>query len=1000
MYDNRNIESKMQYPLISEYVDAIRSAEDNFDKLSDLRPVLDGNGNPVMSSGNFAVVFKMEDVKTNKLYAVKCFTREQEHRNDNYQKIARELEKVSSPYLVHFHFFEKDLFVDTMQNDEDEFPVLLMDWVEGQPLDIYLQEHLSDDYERQMLTYHFCQMGAWLLSQPFAHGDLKPDNILVKQDGALVLVDYDGMYVPSMRGQKAQELGSPDYRHPLRTENDFNEHIDDFAIATIALSLKAISINASIYRSNGSNDTLLFSMKDYQDITNSESIRSLYAFLYDKELFALYNLFLLAYSTHSITASALLMVKEPAQKIYKEGELVIIPEGTDVIEYGQYEENTIIKCVKIPTTVSRIEEFAFRGCISLETIEIPCGVIEIESYAFWGCTSLKSVIIQNGVKNIGEEVFKDCISLEHIILPASTEIGCGAFDSCTSLNSVKLPDEITTISTCMFSGCTSLEYIKIPDSVIEIEDRAFENCSSLKAINLPNNIESIGSGCFSGCTSLTSFVIPNNITKIDECMFENCISLESIIIPTTTMSIGYKAFCGCKFLKSISIPENMTEIGAFAFDGCISLCSIKIPNNVKVGTGVFNHCDKNLQIYSDFLTCKEGFVTTYNNILLSYLGNDTNIIIPNSVTKIWGDIFKDCKSIQSVIIPYGITKIETQMFRGCSSLQFISIPNTVTEIGESAFNGCVSLKVIELPDSLVKIGGGAFSDCTALQSVEIPGSVEEIGNSAFYGCTSLKTVVLPCSGNRVELGSSIFEKCSSLRSIIIPDNVEKIGFDAFRDCVSLQTIKIGNGIKEIPSWTFKGCSSLGALYIPNNVNKIGSMAFYDCFNLKFMRLPDNVTIEGSALTNCNKELQLDCSSLEIVNGLVLANNRTLVISCLDNIINVVIPDGVIKIESGAFWGCSKIESIYISMGCKEIGCGAFYGCTQLKKIFIPSSITEWNVGWDTGNSGTEPFNGCTSLKSIYISPYYKQKLMKFKNLHLFVDKIKELYNTQLFEYMD
>lgn len=155
MYDNRNIESKMQYPLISEYVDAIRSAEDNFDKLSDLRPVLDGNGNPVMSSGNFAVVFKMEDVKTNKLYAVKCFTREQEHRNDNYQKIARELEKVSSPYLVHFRFFEKDLFVDTMQNDEDEFPVLLMDWVEGQPLDIYLQEHLSDDYERQMLTYHF-----------------------------------------------------------------------------------------------------------------------------------------------------------------------------------------------------------------------------------------------------------------------------------------------------------------------------------------------------------------------------------------------------------------------------------------------------------------------------------------------------------------------------------------------------------------------------------------------------------------------------------------------------------------------------------------------------------------------------------------------------------------------------------------------------------------------------------------------------------------------------
>ena len=68
----------MNYPLISEYIEAIRSAEDNFDKLSNLRPVLDGNGNPIMSNGNFAVVFKMKNVETDKMYAVKCFTREQD----------------------------------------------------------------------------------------------------------------------------------------------------------------------------------------------------------------------------------------------------------------------------------------------------------------------------------------------------------------------------------------------------------------------------------------------------------------------------------------------------------------------------------------------------------------------------------------------------------------------------------------------------------------------------------------------------------------------------------------------------------------------------------------------------------------------------------------------------------------------------------------------------------------------------------------------------------
>ena len=56
----------MNFPLISEYIEAIRSAEYNFDKLSNLRPVLDNNGNPIMSSGNFAVVFKMKDNVTNR----------------------------------------------------------------------------------------------------------------------------------------------------------------------------------------------------------------------------------------------------------------------------------------------------------------------------------------------------------------------------------------------------------------------------------------------------------------------------------------------------------------------------------------------------------------------------------------------------------------------------------------------------------------------------------------------------------------------------------------------------------------------------------------------------------------------------------------------------------------------------------------------------------------------------------------------------------------------
>ncbi len=263
----------MNYPLISEYIEAIKSAEDNFAELSYLRPVLGDDGLPVMTGGNFAEIFKMKDEQSGKFYAVKCFTKEQEGRKEAYREIAKELENVSSPHLVSVRYLEKELFVDTNQTAETEFPVLLMDWVEGKTLDKYLRENLDDKYTLEMLAYRFSQLAQWLLPQPFAHGDLKPDNILVRDDGTLVLVDYDGMYVPAMKGQKARELGSPDFRHPLRTDNDFDEHIDDFPIALILLSLKAISFNPYFLDVYGAADRLLIGSNDLYNLKDCRFLK-------------------------------------------------------------------------------------------------------------------------------------------------------------------------------------------------------------------------------------------------------------------------------------------------------------------------------------------------------------------------------------------------------------------------------------------------------------------------------------------------------------------------------------------------------------------------------------------------------------------------------------------------------------------------------------------------------------------------------------------------------
>ena len=255
----------MQYPLISEYVRAIQDASNNLDELAHLVPVLDDHGEPYRSSGAFAVVFKMKDEQTGKCYALKCFIEEQEGRAEAYRQIADELELVDSSYITSVKYLDKEIFVDS-SCEEDEFPVLLMDWIDGETMETYIAENYQDNYAMAMLCYRFCKMAAWLRSQPFAHGDIKPDNIMVRPDGSLTLVDYDGMFVPAMKGQKSPTIGTKDFSHPLRTVDDFDETIDDFALASIALSLKAISLKPSLLDEYGAADRLLFSVNDYNKL--------------------------------------------------------------------------------------------------------------------------------------------------------------------------------------------------------------------------------------------------------------------------------------------------------------------------------------------------------------------------------------------------------------------------------------------------------------------------------------------------------------------------------------------------------------------------------------------------------------------------------------------------------------------------------------------------------------------------------------------------------------
>ena len=266
----------MNYPSISDYIEALRDAEDSLSELKDLRLVYDDQGHPIMSSGNFAVVFKMQ-APTGQYHALKCFLRDQEERSERYRLIAEELQYVQSTYLVKFRYLESELFVDVPNTGGEEYPVLLMDWVDGIPLDQYLKTIINKNkgYEKDLLAYRFSLLARWLVTQPFAHGDLKPDNICVRDDGSLVLLDYDGMYVPALSGRKPLEQGSPHYRNPLRSTLPFDEYVDDYSLSLILLSLRAIACERCLYYKYSSNEYLLFSEKDQMNPYTSPTFKEL-----------------------------------------------------------------------------------------------------------------------------------------------------------------------------------------------------------------------------------------------------------------------------------------------------------------------------------------------------------------------------------------------------------------------------------------------------------------------------------------------------------------------------------------------------------------------------------------------------------------------------------------------------------------------------------------------------------------------------------------------------
>ena len=345
------------------------------------------------------------------------------------------------------------------------------------------------------------------------------------------------------------------------------------------------------------------------------------------------------------------------------------------------------------------------------------------------------------------------------------------------------------------------------------------------------------------------------------------------------------------------------------------------------------------------------------------------VVIPDSVEKVGRCAFQKCSKLASAYLPVNekFTFMSAYMFESCTSLKKIEIPDNVTSMEPDIFENCTELSEVILSKSLQSMGGRVFRNDNKLTEIEIPKSLEKceysvnsasINGGAFEGCANLKTVTF--EEGTTEIAEGLFAGCTGIEQIKIPDTVTEIESGAFGGCINLTEIEIPDSVTKIQWHAFGYCSSMKKIKLSENLESIGVYAFENCNALKSIEIPNSVTdIDGCAFAECKELSEVILSkSLQSMGGRVFRNDNKLT--------EIEIPKSLEKCEysvnsasinGGAFEGCANLKTVTFEEGTTEIAEGLFAGCTGIEQIKIPDTVTEIESG---------AFGGCINLTEIEI----------------------------------
>jgi hypothetical protein len=278
-YTHYRIPSAMPWPTPTQYNEAVQNLRScvSDKELTEGLPACNVLGMPMLWSGHFADVYKIHCPATGSTWALKCFTREIADLHDRYRDISAHLERVKLPFTVGFQYLDSGIRIGGRW-----YPALKMRWVEGISLNQFVANHVNRPKTLGQLLVLWPKLAKRLREAGVAHADLQHGNVLLvpmhRGQLALKLIDYDGMYIPSLADRPSGELGHPAYQHPQRRrEGTYSPEVDRFSHLAVYTAVRCLKVGRhGLWKRFNNDDNLLFREADFRDPGKSELFRALW----------------------------------------------------------------------------------------------------------------------------------------------------------------------------------------------------------------------------------------------------------------------------------------------------------------------------------------------------------------------------------------------------------------------------------------------------------------------------------------------------------------------------------------------------------------------------------------------------------------------------------------------------------------------------------------------------------------------------------------------------